>query len=157
MGRGYCFILSPQKMNGWWVAFKIIAFLWAEVQSSTQVSCLRSNPQFPPPRRAAMNEAQTEEVSILSTQGAQFYKKKWKKLQHKGWEIYFWILWCFKSYRNPCGEERATGMGLPIWIGDLSVVSTVFYHCSVYVDPGCCNPVMYRWLLDMAVRESISW
>lgn len=114
-------------------------------------------PQFPPSRKALhsseVNDAQTEEVFILSTKDAQFYKKKWKKVQHKGWETYLWVLWSFKACRNPCGEERTIGMrrdfmnclfGFGTWMLSKLYVS----HFSVYVDPRCCNPVMHPWLLD---------
>lgn len=63
LGRDDFFIFSPQKMDGRWDALNRGAFLWTEIQSSTQVSLWRSNP---PPRRvlwpAAMNKAQTESL-----------------------------------------------------------------------------------------------
>lgn len=68
-----------------------------------------------------------QKVSILSAKGGQWYRKKWKNFQRKGCEIYFWKLWCLKSYRQQSSEEKRDGNGhglyeLPTWIWNLNLV-----------------------------------
>lgn len=119
LGRGRLLHSFPQKMFEGWDALSISASLWREIQSSAQASLWRG--QSP----VATNQVQTEEVSILPAKCGQLYLKRWRKLQQKGWEMYFWKVWCLRSWRHKSRGKGRDGNGhglheLPIWTWKLS-------------------------------------
>lgn len=111
LGRDDFFILSPQKTDGRWDALNRGAFLWTEIQSSTQISLWRSNP---PPRRvlwpAAMNKAQTESLHPICL--ASGTGKHERSLNAKDMRFTSELYGAWSLRGNKTVRKRGMGMGM---------------------------------------------